>query len=368
MYESPISKTYDAMDNYGDVVFGSSAADSLDLIHPSPVNIFRLWQTFLDNVNSLIKIFHAPSMQQQLLEATSNLDQVPKNLEALMFGIYSMAAASIAEADCEKLFDEDKLVMLRRYQSGARKALQNAGYLRSTDFVVLQAFVLLLVSYLSGPFCSLEKPITIDNRRQLSSFQMTDDPRSLFCLSGIAVRMGQRMGLATDGTHYGLLPFEAEMRRRLWWQIVLIDTRLSEISGSGPGFLSYTWNTKLPLNFNDSDLFPDMRASPIERSGLTEISFFRLRCEIADFIQKSKDSRSTIQTATLHKAIDEFEQRIEREYLSYCDPSIPLHFMSISMVRSAFCKLRIGRRHFQIAANRDINVSQAEKDELFILR
>jgi hypothetical protein len=143
----PITKTYDALESNGDAVFGSSPAQAAAMIHPSPVVIFRLWQTFLDNVNSIIKLIHAPTVQQQLLEATSNLDQVPKNLEALMFGIYSMAIVSMTDDYCRKLFDEERIIVLKRFQAGTRQALQNAEYLRSTDIVVLQAFVLLLVSH-----------------------------------------------------------------------------------------------------------------------------------------------------------------------------------------------------------------------------
>lgn len=127
-------------------MFGSSPEQAAALVHPSPVIIFRLWQTFLDNVNTLIKLVHAPTLQQQLLEATSNLDQVPKNLEALMFGIYSMAIVSMTDENCVKLFDEERIVVLKRFQAGTRQALQNAEYLRTSDMMVLQALVLLMVS------------------------------------------------------------------------------------------------------------------------------------------------------------------------------------------------------------------------------
>ena len=127
-------------------MFRLSPAQAAPMTHPSPVTIFRLWQTFLDNVNSLIKLVHAPTVQQQLLDATSNLDQIPRNLEALMFGIYSMAIVSMTEDYCRKLFNEERITVLKRFQAGTRQALQNAEYLRSTDIVILQAFVLLLVS------------------------------------------------------------------------------------------------------------------------------------------------------------------------------------------------------------------------------
>lgn len=145
MYEMPITRTYDSIEGNGDVIFGSLYLDALEMTHPTPVVIFQLWQTFLHNVNMLIKVLHGPSVQQWLLEATSTLDQVLKNLKALMFGIYSMATSSMTDDKCKKLFGEDRITVLRRYQSGTRKALLRASYLRSRDIVILQAFVLLLV-------------------------------------------------------------------------------------------------------------------------------------------------------------------------------------------------------------------------------
>jgi hypothetical protein len=174
------------------------------------------------------------------------------------------------------------------------------------------------------------------------------------------------MGLSADGTTYGLLPFEVEMRRRVWWQIVLLDSRVAEISGAGPTLLTYPWATKLPSNINDSDLFPDMRDPPVERSFLTESLFIRLKSEVLQFVTQ----RLRVGTQTLSQrdvAIGEFEERIEREYLSRCDLSVPLHFFSVMITRSAFLKLRLGARHPALSFMRSaqIAMSEQEKDMLF---
>ncbi|KAK9322024.1 hypothetical protein V1517DRAFT_362119 [Lipomyces orientalis] len=232
MWAHPVTKTYEELGGDGDdLLFGPQTTEKLTTLHPSPVLIFRLWQTFLDNINPLIKIFHAPSVQQKVLDATANLETIPKNTEALMFGIYAVATLSMNREECLKLFNESKDVVLARFQSGARRALRIAGYLRSSDIVVLQAFALYLLSD--------------DNRSAVT-----------FCLTGVAVRIAQRMGLAIDGSNYAIPPFEAEMRRRLWWQLILIENRVAELSSGGICVLAYAWNTKLPANVNDSDLFP----------------------------------------------------------------------------------------------------------------
>jgi hypothetical protein len=151
----------------------------------------------------------------------------------------------------------------------------------------------------------------------------------------------------------------------LWWQIILIDTRVAELSGAGKIILNYTWNTKLPSNINDSDLFPDMRDPPVESLGITEMIFFRLRCEIIGFVHEARKHMGSLNVED--DAVDEFTRRIEREYLSYCDPLVPLHVMSAMMARSAMIKLRMGLRDPHFMLDRANRLSPAEKDRLFEL-
>jgi len=44
----------------------------------------------------------------------------------------------------------------------------------------------------------------------------------------VVVRLAYMLNLHRDGHGLQHTPFEAEMRRRLWWQIVLLDMRASE--------------------------------------------------------------------------------------------------------------------------------------------
>jgi len=195
--------------------------------------------------------------------------------------------------------------------------------------------------------------------------QLTMNPRTLFCLTGIAVRIAQRLGMSQDGTVYGLLPIEVEIRRRLWWQIILIDGRVAEISGAGPSLITYQWSTKIPSNINDSDLFPDTRDSPKERPGITEALFVRLRAESLQITSQLRASSEPF--SAKERKIGDFQQRIQREYLVHCDPSIPFHLMCIMFARAAFYKLRLGLRHPHMMAKRGEIMSSGEKESLFVL-
>ena len=97
-------------------------------------------------MNPLLKLFHAPTVQQLILEATGNLDNVSKGIEALMFATYLSAVTSLDDADCETIFGETKPTLWAKYKHGAEHALICADLLKSSDLIILQAFVLFLVS------------------------------------------------------------------------------------------------------------------------------------------------------------------------------------------------------------------------------
>lgn len=114
--------------------------------HPTPPQIFQLWQTFLNNVNPLVKLLHAPEVQQMILEAVTDLKQVPREHVALMFAIYLAAITSMDEQACARLFNEPKSTVLTNFTNAAQQALVTAEFLKSSNLVVLQALTLYLVS------------------------------------------------------------------------------------------------------------------------------------------------------------------------------------------------------------------------------
>ena len=121
-------------------------AQSVTAAHPSTIHIVQLWQIYIDNINPLLKITHIPTIQGQVIGATSQLGKAPKNIEALMFAIYVMAITSLEETDVQRMFGEPKRELLGRYFTALQQALLNAGFMRSDDFICLQAYVLYLVS------------------------------------------------------------------------------------------------------------------------------------------------------------------------------------------------------------------------------
>lgn len=178
------------------------------------------------------------------------------------------------------------------------------------------------------------------------------DPRALSSTLGTAIRIAQRMGLHDETSNIRYAALEAELRRRLWWSIILFDARISEMTEFKVGQLLPTWDCKPPANANDFDLRSEMRIAPEVQSVVSEALFAVVRGEFGDFTRHSafhldfinpglktmahKHSTSALQ-------IDEytaFERKIEQKYLRHCDPHNPLHFMTIWWARGQLARTR----------------------------
>ncbi|OAL00982.1 hypothetical protein IQ06DRAFT_178040, partial [Phaeosphaeriaceae sp. SRC1lsM3a] len=329
---------------------GQSPAIALRPWHPDPAQIFKLWQSYLDNVNPLVKLFHAPTVQQMISNAAGNLEDLPRNLEALMFGIYCVSAESLTDDQCLSILGHAKVTALQRFRSGAQFALANASLLRTSDLMVLQAFVLFILSL------------------------QHSDARVTWIWAGVAQRIGQRIGLHRDGAKLGVPPFEAEMRRRTWWQIMMLEGYSQKLAGTGSTSVILIGDVKIPLNVNDSALFLDMKEPPPEHKGPTDMMFFLMRCYVADFLKRSADAQSnfdglwnkltgaSVPMSTKDKAIDELEAILEDKFLQYCDKSIPWHFMCFELGRSIVSMTRFMAHSTGYYSKA---LEQSEKNNLF---
>jgi hypothetical protein len=294
--------------------------------HPPPERIRQLWNIFTENVDPLTKVVHVPSIRPMIENATENTKDLPRNLEAVMFAIYATAVMSMREDDCNHQLGESRKGLLSRYILATESALSRAKFLSTTSLVTLQALVLHLIS-----------------------IRDIYEPRAVWALTGVAIRIAQSMGMERDGEVLGLRPFETELRRRIWWQLKLHDFRTAELCGLakfrdldlGPQ------STKWPSNINDDQLHPGTSSIVSGTNELTDIVFVAFRCELTNFAagriatlrqQGTDPSQWNLDTPESNKsapdeALQKLEEMIETKYLRYCDPSQPLHLLTMVAAR-----------------------------------
>ena len=336
---------------YSAFLFSSSsnAADLLPL-HPSPETIFALWQVYLENVDPLVKLFHTPSVQKQVLRASYNPRNSSPALQALMFSVYYAATLSTRSPKQQTDLEEDRSVLLGRYRFGVEQALARAGFLSAQDLTVLQAFVLYLI-------CTRRDSRVAD----------------VWALTSLAIRIATRMGLHQDrdGTASTLPHYEIEMRRRLWWQILVLDIRTAEDSGTDPSLYEHMFCTNLPSNVNDADVDPDMGAPPTELGGRTEMLFSIVRFEMSFAARRilcsqhfcHHNSYPLLDAGEKLAFIDDLERRLKQKHLKSCDLNIPLCFLTVSCTILGILKLKL----VALLRSQPISTphSQTTKDILF---
>ncbi len=99
----------------------------------------------------------------------------------------------------------------------------------------------------------------------------------------MAIRIAQKLGLHRDPEPLGLSPFECEMRKRVWWQIIMLDAKYAMFSGLSHSFLPQC-DTGPPKNLNDADLSPSDKKPYQDREGPTEMIFCLLTYRFARFL------------------------------------------------------------------------------------
>ncbi|KAI8957119.1 hypothetical protein F5Y11DRAFT_352891 [Daldinia sp. FL1419] len=336
-------RIYESQDNSHLLFAAPQTSDDLSTMHPEHIQIFRLWQIYLENVDPLLKVTHTPTLQARIIEATSHLANIDPTMEALIFSIYCIATFSLTNDECVAFFMVPRDELLVRYQLGCRQALQNCRFLQTTDRDCLTALYLYLIS-----------------------IRPKVDPRSLSSMLSIAVRIGRRMGIHDESTCAKFTALEAEMRRRLWWSLIIFDNRINELCDYKVASLAPTWDCRTPLNVYDSEIRLEMKTPLAIHEKPTEALFAVVRSELADFVRHSSfhlmftnPSLSTIAKSNRQTTISEeeelnaLERKIEDKYLAFCDLDIPLHFMTVWTARSYLAKIRLldyYSRHLTAAA------------------
>jgi hypothetical protein len=277
-------------------------------------------------------------LQPAIEKAASNIENIPRSFESLMFAIYAAAVMSLKDDECTQKFCESRKTLLSRYISATKAAFSRARFMGTTSLVVLQALVL-----------------------HLLSVRDIYEPRAIWSLTGVAVRIAESMGLERDGVYLGLAPFESEMRRRVWWLLKTHDFRTAELCGLAKfrDIDTSAESTKGPTNINDDQLFPGMPSLLGESNALTDIGFVAMRQEfsnfaaarIARFRQQGKNSSqfhlhaSGNDKVDIEEAFKEVEEILETKYLRYCDPSRPLHLMIMLVARLSINVIRFLTHH-----------------------
>ena len=239
--------------------FSIDPTASLDTFRPLPSQIPYLLEVYENNVNFFVRVIHMPTLLQTT-RSPKAMSGLPPTDDALLFAVYYAAIASMEDADVLTNFGFSRAVLTEKYRTGLETCLVRADFLNNPNITIVKALVLFLGLH----------------RRH-------ESPRFVWMMFGLLTRMAQYLGLHRDGSHSPHLSvFEVEMRRRVWWTMCLIDQKTAEDQGTHINYASLDFDTRAPLNINDSDIDPKTTSVPPERYGVTDMSFARISVALTE--------------------------------------------------------------------------------------
>jgi transcriptional regulatory protein GAL4 len=96
--------------------------------------------------------------------------------------------------------------------------------------------------------------------------QRANKPNAGYVCLGLALRMGMALGLhddPPDGGHTGLSVLDLELRNRVWWCLVTLETGMSATYGRPHGIsLALLSTVRLPINTEDECLTVSTKSRP----------------------------------------------------------------------------------------------------------
>ncbi|KAK5170476.1 uncharacterized protein LTR77_005064 [Saxophila tyrrhenica] len=306
-------------------------------LHPPPEMARKLWQVYLRNADPILKFVHGPSTTAIVEKYCSNVYALPKETECLLFAIYHFAVTSMVDGDRQELLGHSWPEIRAQYHDATRQCLIACSFYQTTSFPVLQAYALLL-----------------------ASMRFRYNPHTFWILSGIQVRLAQRMGLHSEDERQ-LSPFDVQMRRRVWWYVLITDHFAAQQAGTTSATMPIEfWDSPKPLNVDDKDIWPGMTQRPQEKEAATDMLVFLVRVEITSF--RAKMSRAPGKSTDMEASLKELENRIQSKFTRHCDVTNPVHYMIMVGNQAAMLNARLRTRLTRVKKG---EASDAERKEVF---
>nr|POE72869.1 bikaverin cluster transcription factor bik5 [Quercus suber] len=321
------------------------------LLHPTTEQVFDLWQTFTTRVDPLTKIIHCRSVGSRLTSAICNpLAQRSIATETLILAIYFCAITASEPQEIRTKFGEDQHTLLIRYGRAIEAALADRSEPSSLE--TLQALVLYILA---------------SRRRELGA-----NLRSLFLL---AVSLAQILKVDTDPKYVKCTPFEAEMRRRAWWQLCSLESRSAEEGEARSSSITEACEVDLPSNLNDEDLDPKAVEIPVPRCGITDMTFVLIRLRNMHLVFKCRMIRKIYAekhdvcrgppTLEQNALFESHQKLLEQQFYRHMDDTRPIDWLCLKVSRSMLLKARMIIDH---PFGNVMTNSMSESDRVKVLR
>ena len=122
---SPFSQNFDI------VLFGTSSCAINPSVTESPPEslTYALLSSYLQRIDPIFKVTHAPSLRTIILAETREPDHPMTSpaLDALRFSVYFSSVCALTETECREKFNAEKNDLRDRFRLATEVMLSNAG-------------------------------------------------------------------------------------------------------------------------------------------------------------------------------------------------------------------------------------------------
>jgi hypothetical protein len=242
--------------------WGDARALEGEIGQPLPSQIPFIWEVFVEKVDPFIKVLHVPTVSKAIRDAKGHFKAMEAGMEALMFAVSLVAVSSLSDDEVSASFHEDKPTFVSRLFLGTEQALSRAGVLTTTNLRVVQALVI-----------------------YLELLRRRDGFKAVWTLVGLLIRTAMRMGLHRDTSQFeptSINVLDAEIRRRVWWHICILDTTVSGCHVFDVGISEESFDTRTPAHIADELLTQQSQSLPSidAEDTCSSMTLYTVRCEL----------------------------------------------------------------------------------------
>ncbi|KAK3301182.1 fungal-specific transcription factor domain-containing protein [Chaetomium fimeti] len=212
---------------------------------PPKSTVLALCARYFNSMDNAANILHAPSFQQQLRDHWRDPSKTPIMWLALLYAVMCLALTSYHKVGDEPPEWKGRVLELaHEYRLRTVQCLNVGDYTRPAQFTV-EAMMLY-------SFCEYAT--------------RWDADLGIWIIVSAVVRVALRMGYHRDGKWFPTLtPFEAEMRRRTWAFVRMMDIFFSHHLSLPSMISEHDCDTELPHNIYDEEFGPDSKVLPPSR-------------------------------------------------------------------------------------------------------
>ena len=243
---------------------------------PTKLEADRLVARYFNTYDPATHIIHGPTFQKQYDQHWSTPNDTPVIWLGMVYAMMTLALQSYTRAE-----DEPPEYRGKTWEM-------------SSDFRRLTAQCLLFADFTQPLMHVLE---TLILHCQAEYARTKDSETGVLILVTILVRMAIRMGYHRDPKPFSsITPFQGEMRRRVWTFVRQADILFSFQSGLPLMIRSCDYDTEVPRNLYDDELYEEMKALPSSRPlhEATPVSYMAAKARLAVVFGKIVEATQTL--------------------------------------------------------------------------